>query len=334
MSMITKEKKIGVLLVNLGSPEAPTARALRPYLRQFLWDPRIVEMPRLKWWLILNLFVLTTRPSRSAALYQKIWTDQGSPLVVSSRRLKDGVARNLALEFGDRVEVALGMRYGRPSITEALSSLRADGCSRLICLPLFPQYSGTTTGSVCDALADELKTWRRVPSIRTINDYCDDPGYIGAIAASIRSFWERHGEAEKLLVSFHSIPVSYAEAGDPYVKHCERTYDRLKSALDLPDDRCLIAFQSRFGKDPWVGPATDQTVRELAQSGVKRLDVVCPGFAVDCLETTDEIGREAKERFEENGDQKLRLIPCLNDDPEHAAVISRLIVKNFENWEK
>ncbi len=331
--MRAEKATTGVLLVNMGTPEQPTPRALRRFLREFLWDPRVVEVPRFRWWLVLNLIILTTRPRRSAELYRRIWTEEGSPLLSISRRLRDAVARNVDREVGGCFEVVLGMRYGRPSIGEALDPLRRAGCSRLVCLPLYPQYSGTTTGSVFDVVVDELKTWRRVPELRTIHDYCDYPGYVDALASSVRDVWTRKGEAEKLLVSFHGIPESYSNAGDPYIEQCRRTYEGLREALGLEEERCSIAFQSRFGRDPWVGPATDDTVRGFAESGVESLDVICPGFAADCLETLDEIGREERTRFLRHGGQKFRFIPCLNDDETHAAFLSRLIALHVRGWE-
>ncbi len=330
--MRAKDTTIGVLLVNMGSPDAPTPGALRRYLREFLWDPRVVEAPRFRWWLVLNLFILTTRPRRSAKLFRRIWTEEGSPLLAISRRLQSAVARNVARDLGGGVEVVLGMRYGRPSIGEALDFLRRAGCSHLVCLPLYPQYSGTTTGSAFDAVVDELKTWRRVAEVRSLHDYCDDPGYVDALAASVRDLWAREGEADRLLVSFHGIPESYSKAGDPYLQQCRRTTEGLRVALGLAEDRCPIAFQSRFGRDLWIGPATDDTVRQFAESGVESLDVICPGFAADCLETLDEIGREERARFLQRGGRRFRLIPCLNDGEAHAEFLSHLIALHVRDW--
>lgn len=324
-------KKTGVLLVNLGSPEAPTTPAVRRYLREFLWDPRVVEAPRVLWWLILNLVILTTRPRRSAALYRKIWTDEGSPLITLSGRLAERVESCLRREVGTDVPVVLGMRYGRPSVDEALDRLRREDCERLVCIPLYPQYSGTTSGSVFDAVADALKSWRRVPDLLMIQDYCDDDGYIDALAKSVRRVWENEGESDRLLLSFHSLPCRYVEAGDPYVEQCTRTARALRARLDLNEERAPVAFQSKVGREPWVGPATDATVVRLAEAGVERLDVLCPGFAVDCLETIEEIGDEARTVFERHGGRRLRLIPCLNDDPAHAEALAGLIASQLGN---
>ena len=270
-----------MLLVNLGTPEAPTTSAVRRYLRQFLSDPRVVEKPRLRWWMILNLFILTTAPRGSARRYSSIWTEEGSPLLTISRRIRSAVAEVLAAEFDEPPEVLLGMRYGRPSIAEALDPLRRAGCRRLLCLPLYPQYSGATTGSVFDAVAAELATWRVVPELRAIRSYHDAAGYIGALVASVRSVWQEQGSAERLLISFHGLPERCVSGGDPYVEQCLETAALMRDGLGLSEHLSPVAFQSRFGREAWVGPPTEAVVRELAESGVVKLDVICPGFAAD-----------------------------------------------------
>lgn len=327
------KSKTGVLLVNLGTPEAPTNSAVRRYLRQFLSDPRVVEKPRLRWWLILNLFILTTAPAGSARRYRRVWTEEGSPLLVISRQLRDAVADRLAAESDEPPEVLLGMRYGRPSIAEALEPLRRAGCRRLLCLPLYPQYSGATTGSVFDAVAAELATWRVVPELRTIHSYHDAAGYIGALVASVRSVWQAEGPAERLLISFHGLPERSAVGGDPYVEHCRETAALVREGLALTEHRSAIAFQSRFGRDAWVEPATEDVVRELAESGVAELDVICPGFAVDCVETLDEVGHELQTVFGEAGGQRLRLIPCLNASRLHGEFLAGVIRQSIFHWE-
>ncbi len=323
---------VGVLLVNLGTPEAPTAPALRSFLREFLGDPRVIEEPRWKWWLILNLFILPFRPRQSAALYEKVWQEDGSPLLNCSLRLGEELAARLARTIGSPLHVAIGMRYGNPSIPHALTELRDKGCSRILVVPMFPQYSATTVASVFDAVSAELTAWRVVPSLRTIHRYHDEPAYIEALAESIREVWERDGEPEKLLFSFHGIPLRYFEAGDPYHCECLKTARLVAETLELGAERFDVAFQSIFGKEEWIKPTTDVTIRAMASSGVKSLDVICPGFSVDCLETLEEIDQLNRGFFLENGGERFRYIPCLNDRPAHLRMLAELIRKNLGGW--
>lgn len=323
---------VGVLLANLGTPENPTATALRKFLREFLSDPRIIEEPRWKWWIILNLFILPFRPRRSAALYRKIWQEDGSPLLNGTLRLGEGLAEALSLGVASPVHVAVGMRYGRPSIRQALSDLREKGCTNLLVLPLFPQYSGTTVGSVFDAVAAELRTWRAVPSLRTIHRYHDQPAYIEALSASIREVWQRDGEPEKLLFSFHGIPLRYFAGGDPYHCECHKTARLVAEELRLPGERYEVSFQSIFGKEEWIKPTTDVTVRAMAKAGIRNLDVICPGFAIDCLETLEEIDLLNRGFFLDNGGKSFRYIPCLNDAQEHVRALAGLIRSNLRGW--
>lgn len=325
-------ESVGVVLANLGTPDAPTSGALRRFLREFLGDPRVIEEPRWKWWLILNLLILPFRPRQSAALYRKVWQEDGSPLLNYSLSLADGVRASLGAAVGEEVHVVTGMRYGRPSIKEGLRELRDRGCDRILVLPLFPQYSGTTTASVFDAVAAELTTWRVVPDLRTIHGYHAEPAYIEALAGSIRDQWRRDGEPEKLLLSFHGIPLRYSEGGDPYAGQCLETARQVRDALGLDETRCLASFQSIFGKEEWIKPATDATIEALAKAGVERLDVVCPGFSVDCLETLEEIDQLNREIFLANGGRRFRYIPCLNDRPAHASLIAGLVQRNLEGW--
>lgn len=325
---------VGVLLSNLGTPEAPTAAAVRPYLRQFLSDPRVIELPRALWWTILNLFVLTTRPRRSAALYRKIWSDEGSPLLAISRRQTAALGAALAARVGGPVHVELGMRYGRPSIPQALRALRDRGCRRLLLLPLYPQYSATSTGSTFDATAAELSTWRRVPELRTVMGYHDEPGYLDAVAASVREAWEAGGEPERLLFSFHGIPMRYFEGGDPYHCYCHKSARLVAERLGLPAERWSVAFQSRFGREEWLGPATDETVQALARSGVRRLDVISPAFSADCLETLEELAGLNRELWTGAGGPHdgYRYIPCLNDRPDHVDFLADLAARHLAGW--
>lgn len=320
---------VGVLLANLGTPDAPTAAALRPYLREFLSDPRVVEFPRLPWWLILNLFILPFRPRRSAALYRAIWWEEGSPLLVISRRQATGVAHRLREIAGHDVPVVVGMRYGQPSIASALSELQNAGCDRIVVLPAYPQYAAATTGSTFDAVAAALATWRAVPELRFIRSYADDPGYITALAASVRERWQDDGEAATLLMSFHGIPRRYAVAGDPYPRECSRTATLLAEALDLPPTRWKMVFQSRFGREPWLKPYADETLERMGRSGASDVDVMCPGFAADCLETLEEMAETNRETFEAAGGHGYRYIAALNDRPDHLDALAAIIARHL-----
>ncbi len=323
---------VGVLLAQLGTPEAPTAKAVRPYLKQFLSDPRVIELPRLLWWLILRLFVLTTRPRASAELYAKIWTEEGSPLLVISKRITQAVADRLQDEIGTPTRVALGMTYGEPSIASALRDLRDAGCRRILVLPLYSRYSSSSTGASFDAVMRELMTWRWVPEIRTVQGYYDEPAYIRALATTVRELWSKDGEPEMLITSYHGIPKRYFLNGDPYHCHCHKTTRLLAEELSLAEDRYQVTFQSRLGREEWLQPYTDLRLKELALLGTRRVDVICPGFSVDCLETLDEIGREARELFMEAGGERFRFIPCLNDRPEQIDVFVDLIRRNLAGW--
>ena len=322
----------GVLLVNLGTPAAPTARAVRPYLAEFLGDPRVIEYPRWLWWLILHGVILRIRPARSAHAYARIWTPAGSPLRVGSEKLAAALQTQLQHGHPGPIRVALAMRYGTPSVRTQIEQLQREGVRRLLVLPLYPQYSGTSTGSVIDALADTLKQLRWTPELRIVNDYHDDDGHIEALARSIERWWAMHGRGEKLLLSFHGIPQRYVEAGDPYFHQCQVTAQRLRTRLQLDDTQLLVSFQSRVGREPWLEPYTDTTVRRLTAEGVKRLDVACPGFAVDCLETLEEIAMQNRDFFIEAGGEALRYIPALNDSEEQLASLSALIRRHTQGW--
>jgi ferrochelatase len=307
--------RAGLLLCNLGTPDAPTTPALKRYLREFLWDPRVIELPRWKWWLILNLFVLTTRPRKSAEAYKEVWTDEGSPLLVISKQQQAGLAERLG------VRVALGMRYGNPSIASALEELRA--CDRIVVLPAYPQYSATTTASTFDAVFDALKKWRSVPEVRTVRSYHDDPGYIGALAASVREAWKDE-KPKRLLMSFHGIPRRYFRSGDPYPAECGRTANLLAKELGLEKPEWQASFQSRFGKEPWITPYTDETLKAWGREGLEGVDVVCPGFSADCLETIEEIDGENREYFEESGGKRYRYVPALNARGDHLDALATI----------
>jgi ferrochelatase len=321
-----------VLLVNLGTPTAPTAKALRPYLAQFLGDTRVIDYPRWLWWLILHGVILRLRPARSAHAYAKIWTAQGSPLRVGSEALRDALQAELDRPHSGKVRVALAMRYGEPSVAGTIETLQREGVRRLLVLPLYPQYSATSTGSVIDAVADIFKRLRWPPELRVINDYHDDDGYIDALARSIENWWRVHGRGDKLLLSFHGIPERYVRLGDPYAEQCQVTARRLRERLQLTRDQLVVSFQSRVGRERWLQPYTDATVRELAAAGSRRLDVACPGFAVDCLETLEEIAMQNRDFFVAAGGEALRYIPALNDSAEHVAGLGALIRRHLQGW--
>jgi ferrochelatase len=323
---------VGILVSNLGTPAAPNARALRPYLRQFLGDPRVIELPRWKWLPVLHLFVLTTRPRRSAELYRKVWTKEGSPLLVISRRIARALEEVLRGHGPPALHVALGMRYGSPSIPEALRELDAKGCRRILVLPLYPQYFAGTVGTTFDAVFRELERWRVVPELRTVADYHDDRGYIRAVAASVREEWRREPPGEKLLLSFHGVPQRYVDSGDPYFEHCQSTARRLAEELGLPAERWIVAFQSLFGREEWIKPYTDVTIRYLAQSGVASLDILAPGFAADCLETLDELAELNRGFFLAAGGRRFRYLPCLNDRADHIAALAALARRHLQGW--
>lgn len=309
----------GVLLVNLGTPDEPTAAAVRRYLRAFLSDRRVVELPRWLWRPLLELVILPLRSRRVAQNYASIWMAGGSPLRHYSQTLADGLARQL----GDGYQVELAMTYGNPSLAAALA--RLGDIDELIVLPLYPQYSCTTTAPVFDALARLLVKRRKLPALRFISHYHQQPAYVAALADSIRRFRAAHGGADKLLFSFHGIPQRYADAGDPYPLHCQQTAQAVADALGLAPEQWLLTYQSRFGRDPWLQPYTDATLQQLARSGVASLQVICPAFAVDCLETLEEIAEENRELFLQAGGKNYDYIPCLNDHPQHAALLAQLI---------
>ena len=324
--------RLGVLVANLGTPDAPDTPSLRKYLAQFLSDPRVIELPRLYWRAILHGIVLRTRPKKSAAAYREVWSDGGSPLLVTGRAQAQGIGERLAERLDGPVAVELGMRYGNPSMPEALQKLRAQGAERLVVLPLYPQYSGSTTASTFDALADELKQWRWIPELRFIGQYHDDERYIRCLAASIQEHWAEHGKGEKLLFSFHGTPKRYLLDGDPYHCQCHKTARLVAEYLQLPDEAWMVAFQSRFGNEEWLKPYTDETITEFAKAGMKELDVICAGFSADCLETLEEIEGENAEYFEENGGESLRYIRCLNDRADHLDMLAALIMEHVQGW--
>lgn len=315
--------RTGVLLVNLGTPDAPTPAAVRRYLREFLSDRRVVDLPPLLWQPILHGIVLPLRPRRSAHAYQRIWTEEGSPLLAITQHQAEALRARLA----DRPEVtvAVGMRYGKPSMADALSVLRAARVRRLLVLPLYPQYSSATTASTFDEVARCLRRWIDQPDLHFLSDYHDRPWYVAALADSIRDAWRERPPAERLLFSFHGMPARTREAGDPYCDRCLETARRVAGALGLAGNRWQVAFQSRFGAAEWLQPYTDRTLVEWAQAGVKSVDVVCPGFSADCLETLEEIAMTDRDLFLNAGGESYRYIPALNVRPDHVEGLAEMV---------
>lgn len=321
---------LGVLLVNLGTPDSPSVADVRRYLAEFLADPRVVETPRLIWWFILNGIILRTRPKHSAEAYAQVWTEEGSPLMSISRRQASALQKALEEHLQEPVTVALAMRYGNPSIAAGLEKLQQENAQRVLVLPLYPQYSATTTASIFDAVSRELQTWRRIPELRFINHYQDDRGYIKALATSIQNFWEAHGKPDRLLMSFHGIPKEYAEGGDPYPRECHTTSRLLATELGLNETDWAISFQSRLGRKEWIKPYTDETLKAWGREGVSKVHVICPGFATDCLETLEEIAVENRGYFLDAGGQEYDYIPALNDSPAHITALADLVAKHSQ----
>jgi ferrochelatase len=323
--------RMGVLLVNLGTPDEPTPAAVRRYLAEFLWDPRVIEQPRALWWLILHGIILRTRPKRSAHAYRKIWTPAGSPLLIESRALTEAVGSKLQQRFGDLVRVELAMSYGNPSIAGALERLRRDNVHRLLVLPMYPQYSATTTASIFASVTAELSRWRWIPELRVVNQYWEEDEYIAAIAASIEARWQAHGR-NHLLFSFHSIPKRYFLAGDPYHCHCQATAHRVAARLGLARGEWSVGFQSRFGREEWLKPYVDHLLHEYSHAGPRRVTIVCPGFATDCLETLEEIGMQNRELFLSHGGEAFDYVPCLNSSEPQVSLYERLVLKHAWSW--
>jgi len=323
--------RIGVLLSNLGTPDKPQRKELRVYLKEFLSDPRVIETPKLIWQVILNGIILNTRPQKSAKNYQKVWTDEGSPLLVilnKQKKLTQDLLRkeNLELEF------AVGMRYGNPSIEKGLEELREKNCNKIIVLPMYPHYCAATTGSTFDAVTNTMQKWRWVPSLRFISTYHDHPDYIKALANSIQKHWDEHGKPDKILFSYHGIPKKYFTKGDPYHCLCSKTTRLVREQMGLSDEIAMTTFQSRFGPQEWLQPYTDKTVEKLAKDKVEHLQIVAPGFSADCLETIEELDGENREIFEEHGGKKFSYIPCLNDQSDHINLIGALIKNELQGW--
>lgn len=318
-------EKIGVLLTNLGTPDEPTPKALRRYLAEFLWDPRVVDLPRPLWWLILHGIILRFRPARSARAYQQVWSEQGAPLLVIARDQLCLLQQKLDRVAPERYQVVLGMRYGNPSIASALAELQQAGVSAITVLPLYPQNSCSTTASTLDAIGAALKETRAVPHMRFIADYHYNPLYIQALADSVREHREGREAADMLLISFHGTPLRFRQEGDPYYQQCQRTAEALAAKLGLDESQWRLTFQSRFGREEWLQPYTDETLKSLPAEGVKRVEVICPGFSADCLETLEEIAVENRDIFVKAGGEAFFYIPALNSREDHVAMMAGLI---------
>lgn len=314
------KNNIGVLLTNIGSPDSPTSIDVRKYLKKFLSDRRVVEIPRLIWWPILHGIILRTRPKASAKLYQKIWTDQGSPLLINSEKIAEKLREKL------QCSIELGMHYGNPSIHLALNKLRSQNLRKIIILPLYPQYSAPTTASSFDQVTDILKTWRDIPEIQFLRDYADDKNYISALSQSIQTI-QKTSDIKHLLFSFHGIPKYFVNQGDPYLEQCHKTVNLIVEKLQLPKDQYSIAFQSRLGRAKWLTPYTDEVLKTLPKQGVTDLHVICPGFSVDCLETLEEIAIRGKKQFLEAGGKNFQYIPALNSSDEQITLLQKIIEK-------
>ncbi|QDF75081.1 MULTISPECIES: ferrochelatase [Shewanella] len=326
--------KLGVLLVNLGTPDTPTPKDVKQFLKQFLSDPRVVDLNPWIWKPILNGIILNTRPKAVAKLYESIWWPEGSPLMVISERQRSALSELLSVRLGVDIPVELGMSYGNPSLSAGIDNLLAKGVERLVVLPLYPQYSCSTVAPVFDAIASDYKGRRNYPETRFSKEYYQHPAYIAALADSVRRHWQANGQGDCLLMSFHGVPLRYVTEGDPYQAQCKQTAELLAEALGLSASQWRLCFQSKFGKEEWLTPATDTLLESLPEQGVKRVDILCPAFAVDCLETLEEISIGGKESFMEAGGEAYHFIPCLNDDKAHIHLLAELVAEQAAGWLK
>ncbi|QIR05750.1 ferrochelatase [Salinivibrio costicola] len=324
--MTEKHNQVGVLLVNLGTPEAPTSQSVKAFLSEFLHDHRVVDLTRWLWCPLLHGVILPIRSPKVAKLYQSIWMEEGSPLMVYAKRQQKALAEQVS------APVALGMTYGNPSIAQGLDELQAKGCDKVLVLPLYPQYSATTTAAVFDKVAKSLKGRPVIPALRYVNHYHDHPLYQAALAQSVKQHWQAHGKGDLLLCSYHGIPQRFADNGDPYPRHCEQTTSLLQAELGLADKEIMMTYQSRFGREEWLKPYTDKTLETLPSKGVKTLDIMTPAFSADCLETLEEIAEQCRDTFLEAGGERFRFIPCLNDDEAHIHLMASLVAQHTQGW--
>ncbi len=330
------QSSTGILLINLGTPEAPTAPAVRRYLRQFLWDPRVVEIPRPIWWLILHGIILNTRPAKSAKKYQSIWTKDGSPLRVYTERQAQMLRGFLGERITSPLSVTYAMRYGDPSIAAGIAELKGKHCDRILILPLYPQYASSTTATAMDVVGAELQRYRDVPGIRFVKSFHDHPAYIEAIVRNVVDYWMKVGRpdfsVDKLLMSFHGLPRFHLDQGDPYHCQCQKTARLIAEQLALKPDQFVVTFQSRFGKTEWLKPYTSTTLAQLGGSGTRRLDAICPGFAADCLETLEEIAIEGRETFLKAGGKEFHYVATTNDTQPWVKALTTIALQNLGGW--
>ncbi|CUA84770.1 ferrochelatase [Gulbenkiania indica] len=324
--------RTAVLLINLGTPDAPTAAALRPYLKEFLSDTRVVEIPRAVWWFILNGIILNTRPRKSAAKYATVWMPEGGPLLVHTRHQATALAEALQARGLSDLVVDFAMRYGNPSVESVMQKLRGQGVERILLFPMYPQYAGSSSATALDAAFRTLMKMRNMPEVRTVRHFHDSPAYIAALAENVRSHWARHGRPDKLVMSFHGVPRFTLDKGDPYHCECHKTGRLLAEALELPRDAYEVCFQSRFGRAEWLQPYTTDVLTQLGQAGTRRIDVICPGFVADCLETLEEIAEEGKETFHAAGGGEYHYIPCLNSSPAWISGLAEMVVSQLQGW--
>lgn len=324
-------KKIGILICNIGTPDQPTVKAVRRYLKEFLSDPRVVKLPRWLWWFILRLLILPSRPRRSAHAYQKIWTAKGSPLLIITQQQVEKLAQVLNKQYGDQCKVTLGMRYGTPSIAAGLQLLRQENCEQLLIFPLYPQYSTATTASSLDAVNAEIKQWPQIPEVRWVENYFADQDYLNAVIKHLNQHWQQNVKPH-LLFSFHGLPQTFITAGDPYAEQCHATAKALVTRLQLSDAEWSLAFQSRLGPTDWLRPYCDQTLREMPAKGIKHVTVFCPGFAADCLETLEEIAMQNKAIFFAAGGESFHYIPALNASTAHIHALTNIAERHLQGW--
>ncbi|MBE0624013.1 MAG: ferrochelatase [Burkholderiales bacterium] len=324
--------RTAILLVNLGTPEAPTRAAVRSYLKEFLSDPRVVEIPRLLWWLILNGVILNVRPAKSAAKYAQIWDQDGSPLRVHTERQARLLRGYLGAQGHPMLVVDYAMRYGKPSIASALARLKQQHCERILLLPLYPQYAASTTATALDAVSDYLRRTRNIPELRMVKHFHDHTAYIAALAEGARRYWAQHGKPDRLLMSFHGLPRYTLERGDPYHCECQKTARLLAEALKLAPEQYQLSFQSRFGRAEWLQPYTAATLAQWGKQGLRRVDVICPGFVADCLETLEEIGMEGRAEFIQAGGKEFHAIPCLNESDAWIRALAQIALEHARDW--
>ncbi|MDP1934274.1 MAG: ferrochelatase [Nitrosomonas sp.] len=324
--------RTGVLLINLGTPDAPTAQALRPYLKEFLSNPRVIEIPRLIWWPILHGFILPFRPKASAEKYAKIWMPEGSPLKVHTERQTTLLREALQTRLQNPPIVEYAMNIGKPSVATVMAKMQAQGCERILVIPLFPQYAASSTAAAMDNVFSVLNRMRNLPSIRTVKQYHDHPGYIAALAQNVRDYWDAHGRPDKLIISFHGTPRASLDKGDPYHCACQKTGRLLAEALALESSQYSVCFQSRFGRAKWLTPYTAATLEQLGKEQTQRVDVICPGFVSDCLETLEEIAIEAKNTFTQSGGKEFHYIPCLNERSDWIQALADITCTHLQGW--